>query len=432
MKPAPFRSVWTHSDLVRQPSRFFFICRHQVVLWLLVLMLVSGLLVRARADDDFTYRYEKYQENSGRIGVESHLGQFDVTLTPWLSFKGQVVNDAVSGATPTGLPKTAQIPTNSFASSIWADSYARAHMKDNRMAGFGEPTFTYGANRLSVQASYSGESDYISRGIALNYSRDFNDKNTTLNVGWSHDFDTIEQGASPYGSLFLDRYGKHIDPKKDADEFIVGVNQLLSPKTILTANFEFGYENGYLGDPYKGFLFYDGVGGPEQVPGQRTKEIFYTQLTQFVTPLNGSVEASYRFYSDSYGIFAHTASVAWLQKIGETLVISPSFRYYRQSAADFYHITLPGYVGSIPVATGDPTPFDNNPQPVIPRHYSADYRLSELQTMTAGVSLSWKVVDHFYVEASYERYIMQGLDGQTPQDVYPNANVFTVGARLSF
>jgi len=406
--------------------------RRQATALMLAAILTSGLLLRAHAQEDFVYRYEQYQENNGRIAVVSHQGAFNVTLAPWLAFKGQVVNDAVSGATPTGLPTLDHIPAGTFAASIWDDSYALARMKDNRMAGFGEPTFIFGDNRLSIQGSYSGESDYISRGVAINYSRDFNEKNTTLNVGWSHDFDTIEKGNSPYGQLFQDDNGNPIDLKKDADDFIVGINQLLSPKTVLTANFEMGYENGYLGDPYKGFLFYDGTAGPENVPNQRVKEIAYVQLTHFFTRLNGSVEGSYRFYHDSYGIFAHTVSLAWYQKIGKYVTLSPSFRYYTQSAADFYNVTLPGYVGAVSLNPGDPTPYDGNPQPVIPEYYSADYRLSRLQSLSAGVTLQCKVVNHFYIEASYQRYVMQGMDGQTPAWVYPNANSFTVGARLTF
>lgn len=406
--------------------------RRPLLVGLLIGLLLTGWLLRLQAEDSFAYRYEKYQEDSGRIAVESHLGQFDVTLAPWLAFKGQVVNDAVSGATPTGLPTTALIPTNSYAAGIWDDSYAKAHMKENRMAGYGEPTFTFGPNRVSIEFSYSGESDYISRGLALNYSREFNNKNTTLNLGWSHNFDTVERGASPYGQLFLDGNGNFRNLKKDADEFIVGVNQLLDPKTVLTANYEMGYENGYLGDPYKGFLFYDGSGNPEKVPGQRLKEIGYVQLTHYVTDWAGSVEASYRLYHDSYGIFAHTVTLAWYQKLGKSLVISPLFRFYSQSAASFYHLTLPGYVGPVQVSPGDPTPLDNNPQPVIPSYYSADYRLSDMQTFSGEINLRWKVVNHFSLEASYERYVMMGTDGQTPAWVYPNANVFTVGAEVTF
>ena len=53
------------------------------------------------------------------------------------------------------------------------------------------------------------------------------------------------------------------------------------------------------------------------------------------------------------------------------MVVSPSARYYYQTAADFYAIQFPG----------DPI---NNPDRV-PHFYSADYRLSEMETFTLGL-----------------------------------------------
>ncbi len=401
----------------------------------LVALAVAALLSRtgvqrARAQDDIIYRYENYQEDNGRIGITTHSGQFDVGLKPWLSLKGEVVNDAVSGATPTGYPLSPGVlPPNSEAAKTYNPANGYAQMHDNRTGGYLEPTFSWGPNHLSPQVSYSAESDYISKGLALNYSRDLNQKNTTLNFGYAHDFDTVEPGNSPYLAN---------NQRKETDSLLVGVNQLLGPKTVFTANATYVYESGLLADPYKGFLFYD---QPylvwEKRPDYRNQEIVYVSLTQFVTPLNGSAEVSYRFYHDSYDVLANTLQLSWYQKIGQRLVASPSFRYYIQSAASFYHVTLPGeYNPANPAsdpAPGTPTDFDGNPQPAgPPAYYSADYRLSEMETFTLGFALHYKVVDHVYLEASYERYLMQGMDGITPQQTYPNANVFTVGARLMF
>jgi hypothetical protein len=136
-------------------------------------------------------------------------------------------------------------------------------------------------------------------------------------------------------------------------------------------------------------------------------------------------------------VLAHTFGLAWYQNIGSRLVISPSFRYYVQSAAYFYHLTLPGEYnpadpGSNP-APGTPTDFDGNLQPLnAPKYYSADYRLSDMETFTLGFNIHFKVVEHVFIEGSYERYLMRGLDGVTPQDTYPSANIVTIGARLTF
>jgi len=404
--------------------------RHPLLVLALVIVLCRGPLQRARAQDDVIYRYENYQEDGGRIGVQTQSGQINATIEPWLSLKGQIVNDAVSGATPTGYPLSPEhLPANTSAAQNYDSSFGLAKMHDNRTGGFVEPTLDFGANHFSPQFAYSIESDYISKGAALNYVRDFNQKNTTLNVGWSHNFDTVEPGASPF--LATDR-------RKDTDSIILGVTQLLGPKTVFTADVTFVYEQGLLADPYKGFLFYD---QPylvwENRPDHRSQEIVYAGITQFVTPLNGSAEASWRFYHDSFGVLANTVQLAWYQKLGQSLVVSPSFRYYVQSAADFYHLTLPGeYNPQNPAsnpAPGTPTDYDGNPQPLTtPRYYSADYRLSEMETFTLGINVHFKVVEHIYLDASFERYIMRGLDGVTPQATYPSANVITVGAHVSF
>jgi hypothetical protein len=89
------------------------------------------------------------------------------------------------------------------------------------------------------------------------------------------------------------------------------------------------------------------------------------------------------------------------------------FRYYYQTAADFYATQFGNYRHA-------------------PTYYSADYRLSELESFTAGLSVNWKVRSWLTIDAGYKRYIMRGLDGTTSQTAYPSANVFTIGARLWF
>jgi hypothetical protein len=99
-------------------------------------------------------------------------------------------------------------------------------------------------------------------------------------------------------------------------------------------------------------------------------------------------------------------------------VISPSARYYYQTAADFYGIQFPG-------------DFINDPDRV-PKHYSSDYRLSELETITLGLEANIKLRDQWDLHLGYQRYWMHGLDGETAQSAYPKANIFTIGLTYSF
>ena len=368
----------------------------------------------AHAADHVDYGFEFYKEEDGRTRVETHTLLFEKKITDSVAAKGELIYDCVSGATPTGLP--AKPPSQQVP--LTPDP-----INDNRYAGYLEFDWRMGRQVLSPQIAYSTESDYESIGISLNDSIDFNQKNTTVRFGVSHNFDRV-----------LD---KPLDPRelrvwhdKDSTEGIIGISQLLDPKTVFTADFTFGTESGYLNDPYRwvmfrGWLLVPPVGqlyipGLEARPTERTKEVLQTTITHFFDRVNGSAELSYRFYHDSYDIFGQTAALTWYQKVGEHLILEPTFRFYEQSAAYFYYPEgVAGYLDTIP-------------DPERPTYYSADYRLSHMITYTYGMQAVVILKDWLQFNVGYNRYTMYGRDDITSASAYPKANIATIGFRLWF
>ncbi len=392
-------------------------------------------LNRAHGENQVDYRFENYQEDDNRIHVTTHSALFDVTLNPHITVKGEAVLDAISGATPTGAPPPSDATYTPDSTPPPAAQRSHnvplAEMHDERRAGNVEFDLNFGRHHFSPQVSYSEESDYVSRGASLGYSLDLNEKNTTLNFGWSHNWDRMK------GGVLRSTY-KH----KNADDFLIGLNQLLSPTTVLTVNFTYGHAQGYMADPYRSVYFngypqdYDPA-NPDAVilynhgesrPSKKDKYIAYVALSQFFTPVNGSAEVSYRFYHDTFGVDAQTVTLAWFQKIGRRIVVSPSFRYYYQTAASFYATQ---FAGDPTLPAGDILP-DGSVNPALPDYYSSDYRLSEFQSFSYGINVSYKANKWLSFDASYKRYIMEGLDGVTSQTAYPAANVVTIGARFWF
>ena len=405
--------------------------RFSPVLIALFLQCVSA--IRARAENRVDYRYEDYIEDDDRIHIRTHAVYAEQALNARAVVKGNFVYDGISGATPTGAaaaPGTDRLPLQSF--------------EDLRRAGSVELGLTTGRFITRPQVSYSEESDYRSVGLSLNESIEFNQKNTILNLGVSRNFDQVTGFWLRNRTIWKD---------KDTWDGLIGVTQLLGPKTYLTANVSVGVADGYLTDPYKGVHFrydfpVDGYNADpsaavgENRPDQRVKQVGYLGITHFVDRLNGSVDANYRLHHDDWGIWAHTAAIQWNQKIGETLMISPLARYHLQSAAEFYAPVFNGTLvdpngvnaalqsdGSL-IFEGEPG-FPGGGQvfsvPAWPQHYSADYRLSHLQTWTFGVGVHWQVHEHVSIDLAYKRYLMQGLDGVTLSSAYPQANVFTMG-----
>jgi hypothetical protein len=372
---------------------------------LLLAVLLQLLAPRAgRAETTTSYKYQDYQEAGGRINVRAHYGLIEQTLGLSAKLRITGVIDTITGATPTGEPAdpaTGLVPLTSI--------------DDRREAWTADFSRQFGRLNLTVGAANSRESDYVSTGFALNTLTDFNQKNTTLLVGLSATDDEVKVFHQPERA------------SKRTFDLIVGVTQLLDENTSLVLNAAYGSASGYLSDPYKlirkNTELLPGVFLPltfgENRPDEREKWIGYTGINHSVTRLKGAIEASYRLYHDSYGITSHTLAAAWFQRLGEQFILSPSARFYRQNAADFYRVSLDGTSvtpGSLPNPAG---PF-----------FSSDYRLAEFDSWTYGMKLVWTPKPAFRADVAWERYEMNGRDGITSASAFPDASIVTVGFRL--
>lgn len=373
-----------------------------------LLLLLPGRT--ARAEDSVSFKAQSWQEDGNRIRVDSQYALLEKDLTADTHVKVMGLIDSIAGATPTGemapAPGTA-VPT--------------ANMDDERKAWDITLSHQFQRVNVSLQHGVSRESDYVSKGYSLNTVTDFNQKNTLLLLGWGHTDDRIMEG---FWSA---------DRTKTGDDLIVGLTQLLDPATSVTANVSWGRATGYLSDPYKlvsttrlvqdpGFYYTP----PENRPGEKEKVGVFLGLNRHFERLHGAADASYRYYSDTFGIRSHTVDIKWIQRLGDRLTVTPSVRYYRQGAADFYYVDLDragidtSYDPFFETGTG------NAP------YYSSDYRLSRMETLNLGLQVNWSITPDLSVDAAIDRYLMHGLDAQTPDSAYADATVFTVGLKLNF
>jgi len=373
-------------------------------------LFLLGILPRpsARAEGTLDYNFQDYSETAGRVGVHTQGLLATQDLADALKLSASYVNDAIAGATPTGAPAPAgssQVPLS--------------QVHDHRKAW--ETDLSGQFQRVNVTAGYaaSREHDYISKGWSLNTLTDFNQKNTTLLLGAAGHSDQVETFYDPQ-QLYV--------PHRSLSG-ILGVTQLLDPRTSVTFNVTWSRETGYLSDQYKvvekDFKLLTGAIVPqlfsENRPDTHDSGVAFASVNHAFPALHAAIEGSYRFYADTYGVAANTGEVKWLQKIGPSVILAPDFRLHEQNAAKFYFYNL-NQTGITPTAV---------PNPQGPA-YSADYRLSSLSAITYGVNLSVKVSDLLKVTLDYSRYNMRGRDGVTPQSAYPDANIYSAGARISW
>ena len=382
--------------------------KYRIHCLLVALYLFSSTPKPVRAEDSLTYKYEDYQEDNDRIRVEAHYvrAEKELSLNTKLSVVGLI--DTITGSSPSGEP----IQPDGDQNQVPLET-----LEDRRESIVTTLDHKAGDHAFTFELSYSDESDYESKGGAFVYKRELNKNNTTLQGGYSLLNDDLTAPAL-------------LAPEtKTSHDVFVGISQVVDPATVWTTNISYGKEYGYLGDPYKIVQktveilpdFFLPITFRENRPRERHKWIFYTEVLRDFEKANASLQTSYRYFNDDAGINSHTLSIEWFQKLGEHLVFRPNYRYYSQSAADFYFYNLDS-TDIIP----DSDNVGNTP------FYTSDHRLSKMDTHTYGAKLIWFVNENLEFNIKYNRYEMDGRDGVTHPSAYSDANIVTVGGRWWF
>ncbi len=310
-------------------------------------------------------------------------------------FNGKLVIDALTGASATGAvaqpyAQTFTRPSGQGQYTIGANEVPLDDtFHDTRLQVSGQWTQPISENyRVSGGLQMSNEYDYQSIVLNGSIARDFNQKNSTLSLGMSYAFDTIKpEGGLPvaFSSMAVydddeyeseDEYDDDYNATRNDDsdtkntlDLMLGYTQVINRRTIMQFNYGISKVDGYTTDPFKVLSVVDSEGYTqanlyENRPDSRTKQSFFWQ-TKYAADV-GVADISYRFSTDDWEIDSHTVDTRFRFYLSENSYLQPHFRYYRQSAADFYR------------------PFLLQDQ-AIPEYASADYRLGEMTAYTIGL-----------------------------------------------
>jgi len=92
---------------------------------------------------------------------------------------------------------------------------------------------------------------------------------------------------------------------------------------------------GYLGLPFHRVYFTNKTVGVEKLPDTRYKLPLGVRFNYFAGD-KIIFRTYYRYYTDSWGISAHTASIETAVKITPFFSVSPFYRYYTQTTSDYF------------------------------------------------------------------------------------------------
>lgn len=355
---------------------------------------------------------------------------------------------------------------------------------ETRKQGDFKLSYDWDDTTLDVGGGISIENDYESRFGNLGGRWDFNRKLTSVSAGVSytnsHTHATVDHDAKPY---FFKKgadnpYDNEVNNVPNSDSSIngnkeewathLGLTQILNKNALVNLNMGYTYSSGFMENPYKAVtvLFvdpdlnnqhrtdsndtckYDG-GEPcnyngnyaallEQRPNERNQWTGSLRYVQHIDTLDAALHVDYRFSHDDWGINAHTFELNWGQPLGNGWTMTPKFRYYSQSAADFYqavfqsHTGLPGsgVLGADGLVHDKYYSVDGTLG--LPSNYSSDQRLSGYGALSGGVTLSKQFAKGVNFELGFEYYTHAGslkLDGGG-EGSYADFNYYVANAGM--
>ncbi len=357
------------------------------------------------------------------------------------------VLDSLTGASPNGATISDQIQT--FTRPSGRGGYVTPAgelplddtFKDTRSALSANYEFSLNRlTRLSAGLAFSDEYDFTSIGFNSSVARDFNNKNTTLLLGFAYESDTITpEGGIPvrFGSVRLnpgrgpkwedeEREREGGDEDKTVTDFLVGVTQVINQRMLMQLNYSFSSSDGYHTDPFKVLSVVDRTSGRpldylyENRPDSREKQSIYWKTKYSL--INGNVlDLSYRYLWDDWDIVSHTVDARYLLDLTDRLYLEPHVRYYTQQEAEFFSHSL---------RSGD----------ALPQYASADYRLGAFDGLTYGTKLGYRLSNRSEVSMRLEFYDQRGDTVGTPigiqnnYDLFPNldATIFQLSYSIRF
>jgi len=192
-----------------------------------------------------------------------------------------------------------------------------------------------GDTTMSVGYSTSDENDYQADTLNFTISQDIFGGLTTVTLGYGSGADEVSRRGDDIFAGEVDR-----------NAYRLGVTQVLTRNLIMALAYEAIADEGYLNNPYRQVRYVD----PADPDNWLTQGEVYPRTRasnavairgKYHLPYRAAVSGEYRFFTDDWGVDAHTLEAGYVQPFGAAWLLDFKYRYYTQQAADFYSDLFP-------------------------------------------------------------------------------------------
>ncbi|MEQ1802100.1 MAG: DUF3570 domain-containing protein [Gammaproteobacteria bacterium] len=235
----------------------------------------------------------------------------------------------------------------SFSGSYYVDTISSASIDVVTTGaspdGYKEERTQYGAGvdylrgdtTMSFGYSTSEENDYQADTLNFAISQDVFGGLTTITLGYGSGADEVSRRGDATFSEDVDRHA-----------YRLGVTQVITRNLILGLSYEAVADEGFLNNPYRQVRYVDPgdptnwLTQPELYPETRASNAVAIR-GKYHLPYRAAVSGEYRFFTDDWGIDAHTFEAGYVQPFRTKWLFDFKYRFYTQSAADFYSDLFP-------------------------------------------------------------------------------------------
>jgi len=231
---------------------------------------------------------------------------------------------------------------------------------------------------IGASVSLSREYDYFSKGAGINFSKFSKDNNREFGVRLNTYLDTwkviypVELRTIPGGAGTIPNPAATGSKPRNTYNASFSLSQIITTRLQLSFLLDLTYQTGQLGTLYQRVYFQNNSEQVEHLPASRFKLPLGLRASYFAGD-RVVVRAFYRYYADNWNLKAHTLELEAPYKLTPFISVSPFYRFYTQTAADYFA----GYQ-------------QHNLQE---QFYTSDYDLSKFNSHFEGLNVRFNAVN---------------------------------------
>jgi hypothetical protein len=192
---------------------------------------------------------------------------------------------------------------------------------------------------LGVGLSYSYEFDYQSFGANISFAKKTNNRMGEFSAKLQGFVDQVSliypiELRTPNGSGREEENNYATTPRNSVSGNL-GWSQIINKRFQVSLEAEMVYQHGYLGLPFHRVYFNDQSVHVENLPSSRLKIPLGIRANYFISD-KFILRTWYRYYHDDWGINSNALQVETVVKLTPFFSITPFYRFYQQSAVDYF------------------------------------------------------------------------------------------------